>query len=186
VLARGVAASPGAALGEIVFSTEAAVEAAREGRDVILVRRFTEADDVAGVHAARGILTSEGGKASHAALVARAMGVPAVTGAAVVVDSAAPTLRVNGHVLGAGDRIGIDGSAGAVVSDSARLIDADANPYFERILEWADDVRKLGVRANADTPRMPHGRVHSAPRGSACAAQSTCSWPRTAGPRCER
>jgi pyruvate, orthophosphate dikinase len=152
VLARGVAASPGAAVGEIVFSAEAAVEAARDGRDVILVRRFTEADDIAGFHAAKGILTSEGGKASHAALVARGMGVPAVTGAAVVVDLAAETLRVNGHVLGTGDRIGIDGSAGAVVGDDARLVEATVNPYFQRVLAWADEVRRLRVRTNADTP----------------------------------
>jgi phosphohistidine swiveling domain-containing protein len=130
VLATGVAASPGAAIGEIVFSADAAVEAAREGRDVILVRRFTEADDVAGFHTARGILTAEGGKASHAALVARGMGVPAVTGAAVVVDAAAETLRVNGHVFATGDRIGIDGSAGEVVSETARLVDAGVDPYL--------------------------------------------------------
>src|SRR5690348_7068254 len=86
VLATGVAASPGAAKGEIVFSAGAAVAAAAQGRSVILVRQFTEADDVAGFHAARGILTAEGGKASHAALVARGMGVPAVTGAAITVD----------------------------------------------------------------------------------------------------
>jgi pyruvate, orthophosphate dikinase len=152
VLASGVAASPGAALGEIVFSADAAVEAARDGRDVILVRRFTEADDVAGFHAAKGILTSEGGKASHAALVARGMGVPAVTGAAITVDAGACELRVNGHVLGAGDRIGIDGSAGAVVDAGASLIEAEVNPYFEQVLAWADEIRTLGVRANADTP----------------------------------
>jgi pyruvate,orthophosphate dikinase len=80
------------------------------------------------------------------------MGVPAVTGAAAVVDVAAGELRVNGQVLGAGDRIGIDGSAGAVVSDDARLVDARANPYFEQVLDWADEIRTLDVRTNADTP----------------------------------
>ena len=152
VLARGVAASPGAAVGEIVFTAEAAVTAAREGRDVILVRRFTEADDIAGFHAAKGILTSEGGKASHAALVARGMGVPAVTGAGVLVDVAAGELQLDGRTLGAGDRIAIDGSAGAVLSATARLVEARTNADFEQILGWADEIRRLGVRANADTP----------------------------------
>ena len=153
VLARGVAASPGAALGELVFTAEAAVEAAREGRDVILVRRFTEADDIAGFHAAKGILTSEGGKASHAALVARGMGVPAVTGADIVIDVAARELQIDGRILGPGDRIGIDGSAGVVLSASARLIEAGTNADFEQILEWADEIRRLGIRTNADTPQ---------------------------------
>src|SRR5690349_6845754 len=94
VLARGVAASPGAGCGQIVFSPAAAVAAAAEGRSVILVRKFTEADDVAGFHAAKGILTAEGGKASHAALVARGMGVPAVTGAAITVDARNRELRI--------------------------------------------------------------------------------------------
>ncbi|MGZ6694720.1 MAG: pyruvate, phosphate dikinase, partial [Solirubrobacteraceae bacterium] len=107
VLARGVAASPGAASGEIVFTAKEAVQAGEDGRDVILVRPFTEADDVAGFHAAKGILTSEGGKASHAALVARGMGVPAVTGADLEIDLSAEEVRVNGTRLGAGDRISI-------------------------------------------------------------------------------
>src|SRR4051795_3692954 len=100
VLASGVSASPGAAKGEIVFTAQDAVAAAGDGRDVILVRPFTEADDVAGFHAAKGILTSEGGKASHAALVARGMGVPAVTGASdVEIDLGAEEIRVDGNVL---------------------------------------------------------------------------------------
>src|SRR5207248_1643615 len=93
VLAEGVAASPGAAVGELVFSAPDAVAAAAEGRSVILARPFTEADDVAGFHAAKGILTSEGGKASHAALVARGMGVPAVTGAHLAIDVACGARR---------------------------------------------------------------------------------------------
>ena len=105
ILARGVAASPGAGRGEIVFDAESAVAAAQEGRDVILVRPFTEADDVAGFQAARAILTSEGGKASHAALVARGMGVPAVTGADVTVDLRAKELRIDGRVFHEGDPI---------------------------------------------------------------------------------
>jgi pyruvate, orthophosphate dikinase len=152
VLARGVAASPGAAVGSIVFSAPQAVTTAAEGRDVILVRPFTEAQDVAGFHAARGILTSEGGKASHAALVARGMGVPAVTGAGVAIDVDAGQLRIDGRVFHAGDQIGIDGSAGAVVEAGATLIQPEIDERFDLVLTWADELRRLGVRCNADTP----------------------------------
>jgi pyruvate,orthophosphate dikinase len=152
VLARGVAASPGAATGTIVFSAPQAVETASSGRDVILVRPFTEAEDVAGFHAARGVLTSEGGKASHAALVARGMGVPAVTGAGVAIDLAAGELRIDGRVFKAGDEIGVDGSAGAVVEAGATLIQPEIDEHFQQVLVWADELRRLGVRANADTP----------------------------------
>jgi pyruvate,orthophosphate dikinase len=153
VLARGVAASPGAAAGEIVFTAPDAVAAAADGKDVILVRPFTSADDVAGFHAAKGILTSDGGKASHAALVARGMGVPAVTGAQVAIDLEAEQLQINGHVWGAGDLIGIDGSDGAVIEHGARLIEPEFDERFDQVLAWADELRRLGVRVNADTPR---------------------------------
>jgi pyruvate, orthophosphate dikinase len=152
VLARGVAASPGAARGSIVFSAPQAVTIAAQGRDVILVRPFTEAEDVAGFHAARGVLTSEGGKASHAALVARGMGVPAVTGAAVSIDLDAGELRIDGCVFHAGDEIGIDGSEGAVVEAGATLIQPEIDERFEHVLAWSDEIRRLGVRCNADTP----------------------------------
>ncbi len=152
VLARGVAASPGAAAGEIVFSAADAVAEARAGKDVILVRPFTEADDVAGFHAAKGILTSQGGKASHAALVARGMGVPAVTGAAVAIDLKSGELTIDGRTFRAGDQIAIDGSEGAVVEPGARLIEPEIDERFDTVLEWADDLRRLGVRVNADTP----------------------------------
>ncbi len=153
VLARGVAASPGAAKGAIVFTAAEAVEAAAAGRDVILVRPFTEADDVAGFHAARGILTSEGGKASHAALVARGMGVPAVTGAsAIEIDLATEVARIDGTVLKTGDHIAIDGTTGMMTIDDVPLVEPDVNPSFQTVLAWCDEVRRLGVRANADTP----------------------------------
>jgi pyruvate,orthophosphate dikinase len=153
VLAEGVAASPGAAVGELVFSAPDAVAAAAEGRGVILARPFTEAEDVAGFHAAKGILTSEGGKASHAALVARGMGVPAVTGAHVAIDVAAGELRIDGRVFHEGDAIGIDGSVGKVVEDGATLIEPEISDSFDRVLEWADEIRRLRVRVNADTPK---------------------------------
>ena len=153
VVARGVAASPGAAKGHIVFTAEAAVAAAAEGTDVILVRPFTEADDVAGFHAAKGILTSEGGKASHAALVARGMGRPAVTGAAAVdVDLHAGVIRIGERVLHEGDLIAIDGTTGAVTTDDVPLVPPRVDARFETVLGWCDELRTLGVRANADTP----------------------------------
>jgi pyruvate,orthophosphate dikinase len=153
VLAHGVAASPGAAVGAIVFSAPDAVAEAAAGTDVILVRPFTEAEDVAGFHAAKGILTSEGGKASHAALVARGMGVPAVTGAGVAIDTDSQELRIDGRVFKAGDLIGIDGTDGAVVEHGARLVQPEIDERFDQVLAWADEIRQLGVRVNADTPR---------------------------------
>ncbi|CAN5526860.1 pyruvate, phosphate dikinase [soil metagenome] len=153
ILAKGVAASPGAATGEIIFSAAEAVAAAAEGRDVILVRPFTEAEDVAGFYAARGILTAEGGKASHAALVARGMGRPAVTGAsALEIDLDAKQLRVGETVLGEGDCVSIDGTTGAVTIDDVPLVEPQMSEHFERVLEWSDEIKRLGVRANADTP----------------------------------
>jgi len=155
VLTRGVAASPGAAKGAIVFSAHDAVTAAAESppRPVVLVRPFTEADDVAGFHAAQGILTSEGGKASHAALVARGMGVPAVTGAsALEIDLEAGTVCVGETTLHEGDLIAIDGSTGEVTVDDVPLVESEVSEHFQTVLGWADELRTLDVRANADTP----------------------------------
>src|SRR3954453_13193066 len=160
VIAKGVNASPGAAKGEIVFTADEAVEAQAAGRSVILVRPFTEADDVAGFHAAKGILTSEGGKASHAALVARGMGKPCVTGAArLEIDVAGKTVRAGDVLLNGGDVIAIDGSQGIVTADDVPLVDPADDPEFKpvlerlwTVLEWADEVRRLRIRTNADTP----------------------------------
>jgi pyruvate, orthophosphate dikinase len=153
VLASGVSASPGAAKGEVVFTAKEAVQAEQDGRDVILVRPFTEADDVAGFHAAKGILTSEGGKASHAALVARGMGRPAVVGASELkIDLGAETISANGNTVEKGDFIAIDGTKGCVTLEDVPLIDARVDEYFDRVLEWADEIRRLKVRANADDP----------------------------------
>ena len=153
VLARGVAASPGAAKGAIVFTARDAVARGEAGDDVILVRPFTEADDIAGFQAAKGILTSEGGKASHAALVARGMGVPAVTGAsAVEIDVGAGTVRIGERELHEGDLIAINGSTGAITTDDVPLVEPEVGEDFEQVLRWADEHRRLGVRTNADTP----------------------------------
>jgi pyruvate,orthophosphate dikinase len=154
ILTRGVNASPGAAKGAVVFTAAEAVAAAGEGRDVVLVRPFTEADDVAGFHAARGILTSEGGKASHAALVARGMGRPCVCGASELeIDLRTREVRIDGEVaLREGDLVVIDGTSGAVTTDDVQLVEPKMGEDFEQVLRWADELRTLGVRTNADTP----------------------------------
>ncbi len=160
VLATGVNASPGAAKGAVVFTAEDAVHAADRGEDVILVRPFTEAEDVAGFHSAKGILTSEGGKASHAALVARGMGKPCVCGAtALQVDLAAHVARIGDVVIREGDLLAINGTTGEITVDDVPLVEPSQDPHmasvlahFNTVLDWCDDVRFLRVRTNADTP----------------------------------
>ncbi len=152
LLTRGVAASPGAAKGQIAFNAAEAIRRAEDGENVILVRSFTEADDVAGFHASHGILTAEGGKASHAALVARGMGRPCVAGAsALAIDEAAGVVHIGEIELKAGDLIAIEGSSGSVTLDDVPLIDPEISEEFEAVLAWADGKRRLAVRANADT-----------------------------------
>ena len=155
VLARGLNASPGAAVGHAVFTADDAVVAAETGEKVILVRWETTPDDLHGMIAAQGILTSHGGKTSHAAVVARGMGKPCVCGAdALTVDAKAKQATVKGTdvVIKEGDLISIDGTSGSLVLGSAELIQPEVSGDFGTILDWADEVRTLGVRANADTP----------------------------------
>ena len=150
-LTRAVPASPGGAKGAIVFTAEEAEQRAEAGDDVILVREFTSADDVGGFHAAKGVLTSRGGKSSHAAIVARGMGRPCVCGASdLEIDLDAGVVRVGGTELHAGDTIAIDGSTGVVTADDVRLIEPKVGKDFAAVLSWADEIRRLGVRANAD------------------------------------
>src|SRR3954470_9615100 len=145
VIAHGVPAAPGGAKGEVVFSAPDAVAAAAEGRDVVLVRPDTNANDVAGFHAAKGILTSLGGKASHAALVARGMGVPCVTAAsALKIDLEKRCIRAGDKTVEAGDFIAINGTNGEVTLDDVPLVDPTEDPAFdeilkafETVLEWA-------------------------------------------------
>ncbi|UTI62590.1 pyruvate, phosphate dikinase [Paraconexibacter antarcticus] len=154
VVATGIGASPGGAKGEVVFSAAAAVAARAEKRDTILVRPFTDAGDVAGFAAARGILTSTGGKASHAALVARGMGRPAVTGAsALKIDVRARVLRLpDGSTVAEGGFIAINGTTGEITLDDVPVTAPGVSDELETVLGWADGIRRLGVRANADTP----------------------------------
>jgi pyruvate, orthophosphate dikinase len=151
-LTRGVPASPGAARGRIVLSAAEAEAQAAAGEDVILVRPFTSADDVGGFHAARGILTAQGGKSSHAAIVARGMGRPCVCGAsALEIDSEGGSVRIGARLLRPGDVIAIDGSSGVVTADDVRLVPPQVGEAFGEVLAWSDELRRLGVRANADT-----------------------------------
>ena len=151
-LTTGVAASPGAAKGAIVLTALEAVRRAAGGEDVILVRPFTEVDDVAGFAAARGILTSQGGKASHAALVARGMGRPCVAGASEVeVDEEGGVVRIRDTELVTGELIAIDGSSGAVTRDDVPLVEPGISKDFSEVLGWSDELRRMGVYANADT-----------------------------------
>ena len=155
VLARGLNASPGAAVGEVVFTAADAVKAAAEGRKTVLVRWETTPDDLAGMIAAEGILTSHGGKTSHAAVIARGMGAPCVCGAeALKIDAEKKEVIVSGTdiVLHEGDVISIDGTSGIVVYGAVNLVMPELTGDLDTILEWADEFRKLGVRANADNP----------------------------------
>jgi pyruvate, orthophosphate dikinase len=153
VIATGLPASPGAAAGEIVFTADAAEALKAQGRRVILVRVETSPEDIHGMHAAEGILTTRGGMTSHAAVVARGMGKPCVSGAGTLrVDTAAGTVAVAGHSLKAGDVITIDGSTGQVLLGRVPMTEPALSGEFATLMGWADDVRKLGVRANADTP----------------------------------
>ena len=153
VVARGLNASPGAASGGIVFDADTAEDRGRNGQPVILVRWETTPDDIHGMIAAQGILTAHGGMTSHAAVVARGMGKPCVAGCeALSVDTQAKTASLDGQKLGEGDVITIDGGTGEVIIGEVRLIPPEINEDFETVLAWADDFRRLKVRANADTP----------------------------------
>ncbi len=167
-LAKGIAASPGAASGRVVFNSDEAVQWTERGERVILVRRMTSPDDIEGMHAARGILTSEGGRTSHAAVVARAMGKVCVVGCrSISINDEQRFFSVDGTVIREGDYISIDGTAGVVYegdipvvdSDIIRVVRGELKPedsplyrYYEEFMGWVDKRRRLGVQANADKP----------------------------------
>ena len=153
VLASGLPASPGAATGEIVFSSDEAERLKGLGRKVVLVRIETSPEDIHGMHAAEGILTTRGGMTSHAAVVARGMGKPCVSGAGGIrVDYAKATLTAAGRTLKAGDQITIDGASGQVFLGALPMVKPDLSGDFANLIAWADDVRRMKVRANAETP----------------------------------
>ncbi|HZV17158.1 MAG TPA: pyruvate, phosphate dikinase [Sphingobium sp.] len=154
VLTKGLPASPGAASGQIVFDAESAERLAELGEAVILVRIETSPEDIHGMHAARGILTARGGMTSHAAVVARGMGRPCVSGAGnIAIDTVARTMRVGGRALKEGEIITIDGASGEVMVGQVPTVQPELAGDFGTLMEWADRVRRLKVRANAETPQ---------------------------------
>ena len=153
VIAKGLPASPGAASGKVVFSADDAERQARAGEKVILVRRETSPEDIHGMHAAEGILTSTGGMTSHAAVVARGMGKPCVAGAGDVrIDGKVGTLSVRGTVVKTGEIITLDGSTGEIILGVVPTVQPELSGDFSQLMEWADEFRKLGIRTNAETP----------------------------------
>ncbi|MBS3970404.1 MAG: pyruvate, phosphate dikinase [Clostridia bacterium] len=153
VIARGLPASPGAAVGKIVFDADEAESMGKEGIKVILVRNETTPDDLNGIVGAQGILTSRGGMTSHAAVVARGMGKPCVCGCDELdIDMERGKLTIGSKVFTKGDIITVDGSTGGVIEGEVPLLVPTLSKEFQTILEWADEIRTLGVRANADNP----------------------------------
>jgi pyruvate,orthophosphate dikinase len=153
LFARGLPASPGAASGAVVFSADEAELRSQKGDSVILVRIETSPEDIHGMHAARGILTTRGGMTSHAAVVARGMGRPCVAGAGgISVDYGAQTLSASGTVIRAGDILTIDGATGEVFAGAVKMIEPQLSGEFGTLMGWADEARRLKVRANAETP----------------------------------
>ncbi|WP_336287932.1 pyruvate, phosphate dikinase [Bartonella sp. CB60] len=153
VVARGLPASPGAATGEIVFTSEEAETASMEGRKVILVRIETSPEDIHGMHAAEGILTTRGGMTSHAAVVARGMGKPCISGAGNVrIDYNTNTMFVLGKSFKKGDVITIDGGNGEIFEGKVAMLQPELGGDFAKLMEWADGMRRIKVRANAETP----------------------------------
>lgn len=154
LLVKGLPASPGAATGQVVFDSDEAEVLVNEGNKVILVRPETTPDDIHGIVAAEGIVTSRGGMTSHAAVVARGMGKACICGCeSLKIDLQEKQFRVGNTVVNAGDKITIDGSTGEVMLGEIQMIDPELSEEFQLLLKWADEERKLGVRANADNPK---------------------------------
>ena len=152
ILARGLPASPGSATGTITFNPDDAEKLSADGGKVILCRTETSPEDIHGMHAAKGILTSRGGMTSHAAVVARGMGKPCVAGAGdVIIDYKAQTLQTNGRILNPGDKITIDGSTGEIILGEVNMLQPEMTEHFSTLMQWADNVRRLKIRANAET-----------------------------------
>jgi pyruvate, orthophosphate dikinase len=152
-IATGLPASPGAASGAIVFDSAAAEDAKKAGKKVILCRVETSPEDIHGMHAAEGILTTRGGMTSHAAVVARGMGKPCVSGAGMIrIDYAKKALIVGGNTLTEGDLITVDGSTGEVLKGQVKMLEPELSSEFALLMGWADKVRRMKVRTNAETP----------------------------------
>src|SRR6266550_469903 len=154
VVAKGLPASPGAAIGDVVFEADEAEALAKQGRKVILVRPETSPEDFHGIVAAQAVLTARGGMTSHAAVVARGMGKTCVVGAKdIEVDPHAGRFRANGRVVKKGQLITVDGTTGRVILGAAKLVEPKIGAHYAKLMTWADERRRLRVRANADTPQ---------------------------------
>ncbi len=153
IVAMGLPASPGAAIGEVVFSSDEAEAMAKAGKKVILVRIETSPEDIHGMHAAEAIVTARGGMTSHAAVVARGMGTPCVSGAGEIrIDYEAEKFSVAGRVINKGDVVTVDGATGQVFAGEVDMIQPELSGNFAKIMAWADEYRTLEVRTNAETP----------------------------------
>lgn len=165
-IAKGLPASPGAACGKIAFSADEAKERAALGEDVILVRLETSPEDIEGMIAAKGILTVRGGMTSHAAVVARGMGACCVAGCgAIKVDEEKRTVEANGKIYTSDDSISLDGTTGNVYGEKIKTVTPEILGHFATFMSWADEIRKLKVRANADSPRDAHQAVEFGAEG---------------------
>jgi pyruvate,orthophosphate dikinase len=152
VVASGIAASPGAAVGRLVFSSAAAQASAARGEACILVRRETAPEDIRGMHSANGVLTERGGMTSHAAVIARGLGLPCVVGANLRLDPKEKRIIASDRSFAEGDIITLDGTTGQILAGAADMLAPALDEHFQKLLGWADQFRDIGVRANADTP----------------------------------
>lgn len=154
IIGTGLPASPGAASGQVVFTAETAAEWGREGKDVILVRLETSPEDIEGMHYSKGILTVRGGMTSHAAVVARGMGTCCVSGCGeIVIDESSGKFTLGGREFKEGDYISLDGSTGNIYGEAVATVEATISGDFDRLMTWADEIRTMKVRTNADTPQ---------------------------------
>ncbi|MFA8384394.1 MAG: putative PEP-binding protein [Pelagibaca sp.] len=167
VLGTGIAASPGAATGRIVFSSEAAQASAARGEPCVLVRRETSPEDIRGMHVASAVLTERGGMTSHAAVIGRGLGLPCVVGAASIRFQVKrkSMVAVDGRVFKEGDEITVDGTNGQILAGSVEMIEATLDETFRTFMSWADAERDIGVRANADTPADAKTALHFRAQG---------------------
>jgi pyruvate,orthophosphate dikinase len=166
VITRGLPASPGAATGKVAFSADEAEALAGKGEDIILVRMETSPEDIHGMHAARGILTARGGMTSHAAVVARGMGRPCVSGAGQLrIDYESQTVRVGDITISAGDVLTIDGGSGEVMLGAVATIQPKMSEDFGTLMGWADEIRQLGIRTNAETPAEARAAIEFGAEG---------------------
>ncbi|WP_417248000.1 putative PEP-binding protein [Celeribacter sp.] len=153
VAARGIAASPGGAVGKIVFTSDAAQASEARGEPCILVRRETAPEDIRGMHSSVGVVTERGGATSHAAVIARGMGLPCVVGAGLRINHRKRTLTLeDGRELAEGDTLTVDGTMGEALMGEAKMLPVVKDKWYLQLMEWADSIRDIGVRANADTP----------------------------------